>query len=106
MGEYSFSAHPQSWSKKLCRWGFLGVKIALLLPIAYFASLDLTYSFYHDLFAGICDDPSFHLVYDLHIRLSLGGVGSAAALSDMSPTSGASGTGWLLVTELPRMEWN
>jgi hypothetical protein len=45
MGEYSFSAHPQSWSKKLCRWGFLGVKIALLLPIAYFASLDLTYSF-------------------------------------------------------------
>ena len=45
MGEYSFSTHPQSWSKKLCRWGFLGAKIALLLPIAYFASLDLTYSF-------------------------------------------------------------
>lgn len=45
MGEYSFSSHPQSWSERLCLWGFLGAKIALLLPIAYFASLDLTYSF-------------------------------------------------------------
>ena len=45
MGEFSISFHQLSWSKRLCRWTFLGIKLALLLPIAYFASLDFTYSF-------------------------------------------------------------
>jgi len=43
MGEYSFNAHRLSWGKKLTRWGFLLAKIALLLPIVYFVSLDLAY---------------------------------------------------------------
>lgn len=43
MGEYGLSLHRPSWSGKLCRWGFFSAKIALLLPIVYFASLDLAY---------------------------------------------------------------
>lgn len=43
MGEYGFNAHRLPWPKKLARWGFLAAKIALLLPIAYFVSLDLAY---------------------------------------------------------------
>lgn len=41
MGEYGLSVHRTSWSGKLRRWGFLSAKIALLLPIVYFSSLDL-----------------------------------------------------------------
>jgi hypothetical protein len=43
MSEYSFSSHRPTWSKRLRRWGFLCAKISLLLPIAYFASLDMAY---------------------------------------------------------------
>jgi hypothetical protein len=43
LAEYSFCAHKPSWSKRICRWGFLAAKIALLLPIVYFTSLDLSY---------------------------------------------------------------
>lgn len=44
MSEYSLHSHKPSWQRRLCRWGFLSAKIALLLPIAYFASLDLAYA--------------------------------------------------------------
>ena len=43
MGESSFSSQRPSWSRRLNRWGFLAAKIALLLPIAYFASMDIGY---------------------------------------------------------------
>lgn len=43
LGEYRVSSQKLSWSKRLRRWGFLGCKIALLLPIVYFVSLDLAY---------------------------------------------------------------
>jgi len=43
LGEYRVSSQKLSWSKRLRRWGFLGCKIALLLPIIYFVSLDLAY---------------------------------------------------------------
>lgn len=43
LGEYRVSTQKLSWSKRLRRWGFLGCKIALLLPIVYFVSLDLAY---------------------------------------------------------------
>ncbi|HUN87015.1 MAG TPA: hypothetical protein VMU48_21730 [Terracidiphilus sp.] len=43
MSEYSFSSHRPTWSRRLRRWGFLWVKIVLLLPIVYFSSLDLAY---------------------------------------------------------------
>ena len=43
MGEYSVSSHRPSWTRRLCRWGYMGAKIALLLPIVYFSSLDLAY---------------------------------------------------------------
>ena len=45
LGESSLNAHRTSWSRRLHRWSFLGVKIALLLPIAYLVSLDLAYGF-------------------------------------------------------------
>jgi hypothetical protein len=44
LDEYSFSSQKPSWSRRICRWSFLAVKMALLLPIVYFLSLDLTYS--------------------------------------------------------------
>jgi hypothetical protein len=43
LGEYRVSSQKLSWSKRLRRWGFLGCKIALLMPIVYFVSLDLAY---------------------------------------------------------------
>lgn len=43
LGEYSVSSHKPPWPRRLLRWGFLGAKIALLLPIVYFASLDCAY---------------------------------------------------------------
>ncbi|MGD0630017.1 MAG: hypothetical protein ABR987_11710 [Terracidiphilus sp.] len=43
LGEYSVNPQPTSWSRKLYRWSFLSAKIALLLPINYFVSMDLAY---------------------------------------------------------------
>ena len=45
LGDLSVSLHRTSWPRRLCRWGFLCAKIALLLSIAFFASLDLAYGF-------------------------------------------------------------
>lgn len=43
LGEYRVTKQKLSWSTRLRRWGFLASKIALLLPIVYFASLDLAH---------------------------------------------------------------
>jgi hypothetical protein len=43
-GEYSLGSQKPSPKRRLSRWGFLSAKIALLIPIVYFASLDLAYS--------------------------------------------------------------
>jgi hypothetical protein len=43
LGEYRLSSRKLSWSTRLRRWSFLGVKLALLLPIVYLMSLDLAY---------------------------------------------------------------
>jgi hypothetical protein len=43
LGEYRVSSRKLSWSTRLRRWGFLCSKIALLLPIVYFVSLDLAH---------------------------------------------------------------
>jgi hypothetical protein len=43
LGEYTLNAPRLKWSRKFKRWGFLLLKFALLLPIVYFASLDLAY---------------------------------------------------------------
>jgi len=45
LGEYSVSSHRPSWPRRLRCWGFLAAKIALLLPIVYYASLDLAFWF-------------------------------------------------------------
>jgi len=43
LGEYSLNPPQTSWLEKTQRWSFLGAKVALLLPIVYFVSLDLAY---------------------------------------------------------------
>jgi hypothetical protein len=45
IGDLSVSVHRISWPRRLLRWGFLGAKIAMLLMITYFASLDLAFGF-------------------------------------------------------------
>jgi hypothetical protein len=45
LGESSVSPQNTSWTRRLTRWSFLCTKIALLLPIVYFAALDMAYSF-------------------------------------------------------------
>jgi hypothetical protein len=43
LGEYSVNPQRTSWPRKLYRWSFLSAKIALLLPVIYFVSMDLAY---------------------------------------------------------------
>ena len=43
LGETSVSSHRTSWPRRLCRWVFFVVKIAVLMPIDYFVSVDLAY---------------------------------------------------------------
>lgn len=43
LAEYSFSSHKPSWIRRAVRLGFLGMKIALILLIAYFSSIDFAY---------------------------------------------------------------
>jgi hypothetical protein len=43
LGEYSANSPKTSWKRKMFRWSFLSAKIALLLPILYFLSLDMGY---------------------------------------------------------------
>lgn len=43
LGEYRGAPRGLSWGTRLRRWSFLGSKLGLLLPIVYFASLDLAH---------------------------------------------------------------
>ena len=43
LGEASVNPQKTSWARRLQRWSFLSAKIALLLPIVYFVSLDLAF---------------------------------------------------------------
>jgi hypothetical protein len=43
MGEYVFSSHKPSWTSRIRRLIFLWTKVLLLLPVAYYVSLDLAY---------------------------------------------------------------
>lgn len=43
LGEYRLSSRKLTWSTRLRRWSFLACKLALLFPIADFASLDLAH---------------------------------------------------------------
>ena len=43
MGEYSVNPRRTTWPGRLYRWSFLSAKIALLLPVIYFISMDLAY---------------------------------------------------------------
>ena len=43
LGEYSVNPRRTSWPRMLYRWSFLSAKIALLLPMIYFVSMDLAY---------------------------------------------------------------
>jgi hypothetical protein len=44
MSESTFSSHRPSWKRSLNRWLFLSTKFALIIAIAYFASLVAAYS--------------------------------------------------------------
>jgi hypothetical protein len=44
LGEYPPTHHRYSWSMRIRRWLFLASKLALILPIVYFASLDLAHA--------------------------------------------------------------
>lgn len=43
LSEYNFSSHRPSFASVARRWAFLWAKIALLLPISYYLSIDLAY---------------------------------------------------------------
>jgi hypothetical protein len=43
LGEASVNPQKTSWARRLQRWSFFSAKIALLLPIVYFVSLDLAF---------------------------------------------------------------
>jgi hypothetical protein len=43
LGEYPARAERLGWSVRVRRWLFLAAKLALILPLVYFASIDLAY---------------------------------------------------------------
>ncbi len=43
LGEYPARAERLGWSIRIRRWLFLAAKLALILPLVYFASIDLAY---------------------------------------------------------------
>lgn len=43
LGEYKLTSRKLPWATRLLRWTFLSAKVALLLPIANFVSLDLSH---------------------------------------------------------------
>jgi hypothetical protein len=43
LGEYSVSSHRPPWPRRIVRWMYLAAKFTMLLPIAYFVSLDCAY---------------------------------------------------------------
>lgn len=43
LGEYSVSTRKLSWSKRFLRWIYLAAKIVLILPLVYFAAVDLAH---------------------------------------------------------------
>jgi hypothetical protein len=43
LDEYSVSSHRPPWPRRILRAAYLGAKLALLLPIIYFVSLDCAY---------------------------------------------------------------
>jgi len=45
LGEASTHPHETSWAQRLFRWSFFAAKVALLLPIVYFASINLACGF-------------------------------------------------------------
>ena len=45
LGESSAHSHRTSWPRRLYRWSFFSAKVALLLPMVYFASMNLGYGF-------------------------------------------------------------
>jgi len=45
LGESSVSPQNTSWTRRRTRWSFLCTKVGFLLPIVYFASLDMAYAF-------------------------------------------------------------
>ncbi len=45
MSEFSRLSHKPSWSRRFLRWGFMGGKVALLVLIDYFVSLDMSYTY-------------------------------------------------------------
>jgi hypothetical protein len=43
LGEYPARAERQAWGVRVRRWHFLAAKLALILPLVYFTSIDLAY---------------------------------------------------------------
>ena len=75
LGEYSVCSQKPSWWRRFRRWTLLGAKIGLLLPIVYFASLDLAYG-------STAFDPACAVYIQLASSFSLGLFGLAWALRD------------------------
>lgn len=71
--EYSLLSHKPSRSKRVRRWSFLAGKIALLLPIAYFASLDFAYAY-----ATLFSPYSVYLLLASSFLICLGGLSWAS----------------------------
>ena len=64
LGETSVSSHRTSLPRRLCRWGFLVVKIAALMPIDYFVSVDVAYW-------NVAFSPSSSLYIQLIVSFSI-----------------------------------
>ena len=106
LGEYRYSTQKVSWSVRLRRWGFLGAKLALLLLIAFFFSLDMAYG-RTTLHASSAEyiQPDYYLLH-LPVWAAVDSARPAAAVPGVPEPVEASGEGGAGVAELPGVEWD
>ena len=101
LGEYPYNPRQQSLGLRLRRWLFFTAKLALILPVVCFASLDVAQMFGD---TSICATDCY--ICDGAGGLSLDAARSAAALPGLFADAAKSGSRWRTFEEFPGVEWH
>ena len=110
LGEYPARAERLGWGVRVRRWLFLVAKLALILPLVYFASIDLAYGNIasrrlHSVGPiSVAVSSAGQLVLGPAVCVSLGVARPARPLPGMPAAAHQPGPGRRSVTQLPGLE--